>query len=143
MLFTGRNKPPIKQTNKDPSVKQSTVVNQNTMSFSVKPNSVTNTYVPPERTVSKSRFTQPENMQMMENSSENVRRITSSKHNIAMENAFQITVRDELQKKISEIENSHQDTIRKLENKIEIVTRENQQNLLKNKQLEQKISENS
>ena len=60
--------------------------------------------------VSKSRFTQPTNMQMMENNSDNVRRIvTTSKHNIGMESAIQSTIRDEFQKTISDIEKSHRD----------------------------------
>ena len=98
--------------------------------------------------VSKSRFTQPTNMQMMENNSDNVRRIvTTSKHNIGMESAIQSTIRDEFQKTISDIEKSHRDIIQKLENKIEVITQDNQQYrkqyLQKSEELEKKISQNS
>ena len=103
MLFTGRNKP------KEAGRRQSE---------QAKPKPDVNTQLPSEK-VSMSRFTQPTNIQPLGNGSDNVRRIvTSSKHNIGMESKIQTSMRDDLQKKILDVENSHQDTIRKLENKI-------------------------
>ena len=64
-----------------------------------------------------------------------------------MESAIQSTIRDEFQKTISDIEKSHRDIIQKLENKIEVITKDNQQYrkqyLQKSEELEKKISQNS
>ena len=143
MLFTGGSNNDVKQTHEVSKKKHKPnhinfTVNSNTDTF-------TTTTTVPVRTISKSRFTRAENINKPDTNVRRMSKSSSINRNFSMDKTIQQSIKNELHKQISDISTSHQDTIRELESKIEVVTRENQQyrhqELKKAHEIERKLSQ--